>query len=148
MYKSSSEFGIHTKLTTTPITALQYTDTDYHTNYWYMVRPVKIIESGCGTFYNPGLGIFVKGDFVLSAEAVTLNKVKVWPNPAKDRINISRLEGNTNITIIDVQGRSIAQSTTTTKAECSLDTSILASGMYFLHLENNGKVQVIKIVVR
>jgi len=58
IYKSTSEFGIFNKLTTSPTTQLSYSDRSFQQDDIYMVRAVKIEESGCGKFLNPSIGIF------------------------------------------------------------------------------------------
>jgi hypothetical protein len=59
IYKSTSEFGIFNKITSDPLPQLHYIDKGFQQDNTYMVRAVKIEESGCGKFLNPSIGIFV-----------------------------------------------------------------------------------------
>ena len=50
IYKSTTEFGIFNKLTHRPIAQLTYRDNSFQKKDTYMVRAIKIEESGCGKF--------------------------------------------------------------------------------------------------
>lgn len=58
IYKSTTKFGIYNKLTHRPIPQLTYRDNTFQKKDNYMVRAIKIEESGCGKFLNPSIGIF------------------------------------------------------------------------------------------
>lgn len=59
VYRSTSRYGVYTKITTTPTTNTSYTDLVPYTggNYFYMVRAVKLETSPSGTYYNQSQGI-------------------------------------------------------------------------------------------
>ncbi len=65
-------------------------------------------------------------------------KVQVWPNPSTGTINIRSdfAEGKASITITDISGRIIRQ----TSYSPALDISLLSSGMYLLTIEDNKNI--------
>ncbi|MDC1304247.1 T9SS type A sorting domain-containing protein [Salibacteraceae bacterium] len=69
---------------------------------------------------------------------------KVYPNPAKDVVYISGVEGVANVTVYDVQGRTVKQVSTDAN---TLRVSDLNAGMYMIRIENNGVVSSTRISV-
>jgi hypothetical protein len=67
-------------------------------------------------------------------------KVQVWPNPSTGTINIRSdfAEGKASITITDISGRIIRQ----TSYSPALDISLLSSGMYLLTIEDNKNIAI------
>ena len=57
IYESDNEFGIYTKINSAIVTESKYIPDNYNEDNWYMVRAVKIEETGCGSFINPSMGI-------------------------------------------------------------------------------------------
>jgi hypothetical protein len=57
VYRSTSPDGPFARLTSEPVAALSYSDTPAAASYVYMVRAIKLEETGSGTFYNPSEGI-------------------------------------------------------------------------------------------
>jgi len=63
----------------------------------------------------------------------------VYPNPAKDKLNISLLSENSNIAelrIYDVQGRQVLQKTINAK-ESEIDVSSFSDGLYIIKVTSN-----------
>ncbi|MCG2610306.1 S8 family serine peptidase [Flavobacterium sp. SM15] len=74
---------------------------------------------------------------------------KVYPNPTKGILNISlpqELSGDTQLKLMDVQGRNILSKTISTSFEV-LNIENLQGGVYMLSIENNGKKTTKKIVL-
>jgi serine protease AprX len=70
-----------------------------------------------------------------------LSGVSVWPNPASDVLNISvanDLGGDMNVTVYDVQGRSVMHKSGLNNSENKIDISNLNAGVYFVDIEQNG----------
>jgi hypothetical protein len=68
------------------------------------------------------------------------SEIKIFPNPAKDNINVSlgpAFEGQTEITVNDVLGRKVLTSIVDCNGYSPLffDISILESGVYFLSIK-------------
>ena len=69
----------------------------------------------------------------------TLNRLKIWPNPAREFINVSAeealMQGPVTIKITDLQGRLIISAPYLERT----DITSLAEGLYFVTLQVNGK---------
>jgi len=76
------------------------------------------------------------------------NDIQVYPNPATHVINIS-LEGNevSEIRIMDVEGRQIAQINPANQSLVSIPVDTYAPGVYFVQAQTAGGVITKKIVV-
>ena len=57
IYESATEFGIFNRITSSPLNSNSFTVNNYQNGYWYMVKAVKVIETGCGQFLHPSIGI-------------------------------------------------------------------------------------------
>lgn len=86
---------------------------------------------------NSGSGSFVGIDDVQSAVDFSL-----YPNPANDRLNISGVEGQAEVSVLDVTGRTLMTGTTTR----SLDISALVPGVYVVRVASEQGVGVRKFV--
>jgi len=74
----------------------------------------------------------------------------IYPNPAKFQFTVkSDVKKNTQLTLVDVMGKPIFQ-TNATKEELQegkvIDTKSLRSGLYFLSIEQEGNMKVLKIL--
>jgi hypothetical protein len=58
VYRGSGPTGSFVRLTSSPITSTGFTDTGYSPGATYMVRAIKLEQSGSGTYYNASQGIF------------------------------------------------------------------------------------------
>jgi hypothetical protein len=72
--------------------------------------------------------------------------VSIYPNPAKDFINIDNAE-NARIEIFNMLGMNVAKINKANVSE-TIDISALTAGTYFIRIENDGAVQTRKIEVR
>ncbi len=58
VYRSDTEGGPYTRITTEPVAETSYTDSSVSSAFWhYMVRAVRLETSGGGTFWNASLGV-------------------------------------------------------------------------------------------
>ncbi|MDF1548671.1 MAG: carbohydrate-binding protein [Bacteroidales bacterium] len=76
-------------------------------------------------------------------------KFKVYPNPAKNEVNINALtenKGPLKYTIINTKGQSIISGKM--QLDRPLDVSGLTNGVYYLNIYENTKVHTCKLVVR
>ena len=64
-------------------------------------------------------------------------RVKAFPNPAKDIITIQDLDANTSIALYNASGQLVKTEYTTAKGSKTLDISDLKSGTYFLEYTNH-----------
>lgn len=106
-----------------------------------------------------------KGDFELSAisgdgtilrslaftgEALSigeqnLTSLNVYPNPAHDVLTIEGLQGNTMITIFDLNGRQLTQGQSQNSIE-NVDVSGLANGVYFIQIRSGNASEIVKFI--
>ncbi|MFK7970131.1 MAG: T9SS type A sorting domain-containing protein [Bacteroidia bacterium] len=80
-----------------------------------------------------------------------VSHLKVWPNPASDEVHF-RLDNQVHngvLTILDLQGRTVATKKNISEREFRVSLHGLLSGMYMYRLEEKGKVLGVgKIVVK
>ncbi|MDD3724531.1 MAG: S8 family peptidase [Bacteroidales bacterium] len=78
-------------------------------------------------------------------DIITLdNRIKVYPNPAKDVLNIESQDFY-NIKIMDIYGREVIKTNTNTNR---IDVSKLEEGIYFIHFSNKDKAHISKIILQ
>ncbi|MCF8366444.1 MAG: T9SS type A sorting domain-containing protein [Bacteroidales bacterium] len=100
-----------------------------------------------------GIGFLKKGNppsLGISDNKMNENLVKVYPNPAKDFINI-KLEktiGNSTIQLSDIMGKAVLrESLIRGEHYKNLDISNLARGIYFLHINVGTNLITKKVVI-
>ena len=64
-------------------------------------------------------------------EAPKVNRVRIWPNPANDRISIDGLN-SLHVDLVDPQGRVIAVTPTFDQGVLTVDIGSLAQGLYIV----------------
>jgi hypothetical protein len=73
--------------------------------------------------------------------------LKVYPNPAKDKLIVSvSKNGNSTIGITDILGKAV-KSITTTELQTAINVSDLESGVYFIKLTQDGTSYVEKFII-
>ena len=83
---------------------------------------------------------------VLSVEEVQKIDISVYPNPARDVLNITTSE-NTRLSVYDMQGK-LVQTLDIFSSQTSIDVSNLSRGTYTLVFEANGTLaNRMKIVI-
>lgn len=130
VYKSSTEFGMYFKLTSAPISVLNYTDSSYNATDWYMVKAIKLQTTGSGTYQNPSIGIS-NNVASLTTKSFDFETVSVSPNPAKEILLISASENIQSYQIIDLQGKVVLEQAFDKN---SINISQLENGVYFIKL--------------
>ena len=87
----------------------------------------------------------------LSVDEFNINAFTLYPNPAKETINIklnNALSGNTSVEVIDIQGKSIISTTIENQVqESQLNVSNLEAGLYFVKLKNGTNELIRKLIV-
>ena len=81
----------------------------------------------------------IEGSSTLSVQDESLSDLIIYPNPAKDILNIKSLQNTNNgeAIVFDINGRRVLNSTILNK---TLDVSSLQTGLYFLKIESNGQI--------
>jgi hypothetical protein len=71
VYRAGSATGAFTRLTSSPITATNFTDSSAPAGSTYMVRAVKLEDTTSGSYYNPSQGVFWSMDGSTSTSGST-----------------------------------------------------------------------------
>jgi hypothetical protein len=90
---------------------------------------------------NTASGEYAFGDPVSTHEQVLdPATIKVFPNPAKDRLNVDlstlNLKGQVNFTVIDLQGKEIMHMTQDASNVMDLNVANLPTGNYMLRIQS------------
>ncbi|MDC7999766.1 T9SS type A sorting domain-containing protein [Aequorivita todarodis] len=106
----------------------------YHqpTNRW------RIYAYGAGGFFPEGVWIdFIIPDEILGTENITSpsSKIAIFPNPAKDIVNISTQEEITSIQVYNITGQQVLTLENEDQNLNSVDVSSLEKGVYLLKIE-------------
>jgi hypothetical protein len=147
IYESNTELGVFQRISTSPITITNFTIPNYNPSHWYMVKAIKVVESGCGKLLQSSIGKSIQADVNLtSAEFQTTKSWMVYPNPVKDQLQIrskSKLEkiriyNNLNQLVLNIQPKT---------TDCLIDCSSWQSGLYFIEIiDELQKRDTIKII--
>ncbi len=81
---------------------------------------------------------------VKTEESLQLTYLLVFPNPASDILNISGMQTALDIIIYDLSGK--IQFDLTSFEGGLIDISNLASGIYFLRMQNDKESQMVKFI--
>jgi photosystem II stability/assembly factor-like uncharacterized protein len=116
----------------------------------YCLRSVFFLDANTGYVVGDG-GTILKttnGGLAGLYEIGTSSKfLKIFPNPATDKITISSpaITGNTLLSIFNVSGEKVVERRLTDN-ETQIDISTLPRGVYFVRLQNEKMVEVGKMV--
>lgn len=147
IYESNTELGVFQRISTSPITITNFTIPNYNPSHWYMVKAIKVVESGCGKLLQSSIGKSIQIDVNLtSAEFQTTKSWMVYPNPVKDQLQIRsknklqkiRIYNNLNQLVLNIQPKA---------SDYLVECSSWQSGLYFIEIiDESGKAEKIKIV--
>jgi hypothetical protein len=147
IYESNTELGVYQRISSAPITASNFTIPNYNPNHWYMVKAIKIVETGCGKLLQSSIGKSIQTDVNLSsAEFQTAKSWMVYPNPVKEQLQIRsknklqkiRVYNNLNQLVLNIQPKT---------TDCLIECSSWQSGLYFIEIiDELQKRDTIKIV--
>lgn len=117
---------------------------DGATNYWKIVPTVN--ETGGPEAINQPIWSFVF-DIIEGLDLTTLNKIKVYPNPTKDILNIDFGNENIqNVTLVQSAGKELKTYIMNDKIS-KIDLSDFESGIYFLKIKTSSSTIIKKIVI-
>ncbi len=148
VYKSNAEFGIYSKINSSILPALQYIDANYQTNNWYMVRAIKKMESGCGQFLQPSIGVFTQGELITSSNHFSLGEnIKIFPIPASSSVNIETDYEMNSLELFSVDGKRVLKQTDLNLKSVDIDVSNINPGMYLLSLKMKERIAKRKLII-
>ena len=113
-------------------------------------------KSGPATLYMPGDTLWISGNqnffarwqdtAKASIADLDVDKVRMWPNPVEEVLNISMPEsGKMSLYVIDALGR-IRKSTEVEGSEAKIDFSDIPAGLYFVRIATENSVYNKRIV--
>ncbi len=73
----------------------------------------------------------------VNIENITNNTVNIFPNPAKETINIEGLKADILVSLHTMDGNTVITTKTTHQGQAILNVSSLPRGIYLLHIEGN-----------
>lgn len=147
VYESDSEFGIYNRVTTSVVSGNSYNLNNFQNGHWYIVKAVKVIESGCGKFLHSSIGESIQGNLVLSSIELSLpNSLVVYPNPSKDIFHVKSKHEITSYKISTTNGVGV-KNEFVNKMNFPINISNLSDGIYFVQFTMlNGLIDNKKII--
>lgn len=109
-------------------------------------KPVDLVVLGSRyRVHHQVVAINLKGIVTLGVEKIEIEGFGVYPNPAKNSITINTKAGAVKkVSVYNILGNQVIKKTIKEK---ELDVSNLNSGVYFLRVEENGKIATQKLIV-
>lgn len=106
----------------------------------------EILAPNSSLEFNTGTNSLCKSFFITHASDYSQQELLVYPNPVKDLLFISALDGTTyGYTITDVAGRVMVQAEHE-GSTAGVDVSLLAPGVYFLQVIEHNKMYSSKFI--
>ena len=147
IYYSDSELGKYERITDIPIDADSSIISNYQEGSWYMVKAIKVVTSGCGTFLHGSHGETIQASLILNTEnASNPQDILIFPNPANEVITIESPALIKGVEVLSVMGKPLISIKDINTARVQLDISKLQSNVYILKLSDTTKDSVYKIV--
>ncbi|WP_417431318.1 T9SS type A sorting domain-containing protein [Halpernia sp.] len=100
-----------------------------------------------GSTINPKGGIYYYQDNLSVGDIDEKNHPNLFPNPAKDFVNIDKISKNASIKITDSSGKLIYNSVSKNTNE-KINTSHFINGIYFIQINDNGIITSQKLIIR
>lgn len=114
--------------TGTSLTCIQVSDTFYTSRNWTVEKGVSF-STDCGYQSSASIKEVAKA-------------VKVYPNPATNRLSIADLQGQAEVSIHNLLGKEVLQ----TNAAQNIDISTLPQGVYTVRISQNGVISQAKFI--
>ena len=132
IYKSNSALGIFQKITNSLVVDTFFQITNFVDTNWYMVKAIKTIESGCGKFLHPSLGVKIQKNLALSINPNEFKEIiAVFPNPTSSIAYIESDKIIGEIVVFNVLGQAVIKLNVNAK-ESKLDLTNYENGIYYL----------------
>jgi hypothetical protein len=77
---------------------------------------------------------------------VSQAEVKLYPNPARENINLIGLSGDEHITLCDISGRIVYSTEASNATEMQIPVSGLANSMYFVRINTSTVTKTLKVM--
>ncbi len=148
IYESTTEFGKFERITSNPVTTNSYIIPNYVAEKWYMVKSVKMIDSGCGKFLHSSIGLSIEDNLTLgTSNQNNIAYAKVYPNPSNNKFNITSQQIIASFIVYNVQGSQIELNKNVSQHDFIIDCNARTNGIYFLKIKTiDGAIQTIKLI--
>lgn len=148
IYESNTELGKFQRITSNPITTNSYVIPSYVPGKWYMVKSVKMIESGCGKFLHSSIGLSIEGNLAVGlSNQNDIAHVEIYPNPSSNKFNITSPHIITSFEVSSIQGSKIECNKNLSQKDFTIDCSAWSNGIYFMNIKTmDGKIENIKLI--
>ena len=111
IYRAVSPNGPFTRLTASPVAFTTYSDSPASGTYTYMVRAIKLEQSGSGTYYNSSQGIFVTASTSASGTVPAAPSNPSATAVSSSQINLAWADNSANETSFRVERKTGAGGT-------------------------------------
>jgi hypothetical protein len=128
------------KVNTSLITSTSYSDASLVSggDWEYMVKSVKLKTNSSGTFYNESLGTSAVEQFDVGVKNNEVD-VRIYPNPAVDKLTINSQENIEQIELINLQGK-VVFTELVNAMNHTFDLSQFEKGSYILVLRTSAGI--------
>lgn len=112
---------------------------------------LTVTHKGTLTNGSQAFSLIITGaNLTLSTSSQSISSVVVWPNPVEDILNLdlTKLSGDVNIDIFDVNGRKVYQEQAVKSKKHFIKTNTFTSGVYFMNIKNNDLKIYKKIIIK
>ena len=113
-----------------------------NTTYYWIIEAVGL----GGTTTSPIFSFTTGGDPLSSDELLPFAKIKLYPNPASDYVNVELPFKVDRISVLDVNGKQVKEISNPSVGVNLIQIEELSSGNYFVKLESGNKTRILRFV--
>ena len=113
-----------------------------NTTYYWIVEAVGL----GGTTTSPIFSFTTGGDPLSSDELLPFAKIKLYPNPASEYVNVELPFKVDRISVLDVNGKQVKEISNPSVGVNLIQIEELSSGNYFVKLESGNKTRILRFV--
>lgn len=136
IYESASELGIYQRISNSIMTDTFYQIPNYQQHHWYMVRALKMTESGCGKFLHPSLGQSLQANISLNMNTQNPSTIfQISPNPSSNNFYIKAEGIIKNINVFNSLGVNVMRENVGLP-EFMIEATHWQSGLYILQIQD------------
>lgn len=84
-------------------------------------------------------------NLILGTNNVSQNQIAFFPNPVEDILHLNSKETIDGVAVYKVTGQLVAN-VTYSETRNELNVAALSSGIYFVQVSSNGKIETLKVV--
>lgn len=154
IYESISELGVFSKISKSLVLDTFFQIPNYVGTNWYMVKAIKSMESGCGKFLHPSLGISIQEDLVFSVtNNEYIEKTFIFPNPTNSIAYIAPGKMINEISIVNILGQTVLKQkansiTSHNSMEAMIDLTNYQNGVYYIIISYKDGGQMIEKIIK